>query len=442
MPKIIKLLKRKIMNNIQTSAFAEIEKFNNYTTDLLMSLRPSFVFKDEIVEENINNALTDPPYKDLKKQLSIFQKNILNQISIEVNSNNITKIFDAYHPMFSMTRGMIKELNKTSKTDYTNFYSKKISKKEKINIKTIKDEIHNNLLTIKHFKDRGLSIQFDDYLNFIKDQVEICEVALDDILLSLPQLKPINKRETFGNIPKKYKEQYEVNYFSTDRIFYKPLKVTYNNEYIFYIYRPSVKYFLEELVSKYSKEEKKEVYNSISQGYNIGAKEYNNIFDLTETGAKRLLNELEKLQKIPFKETHVNFAELKKCGEIEGRINCIYGIMDSNSDLFVKDKNETIQDLTAMQIAAIHYYRYNYPLTNSNVKDFLNEINHDFKKPSHVVEQYNLWKSDSTRYKKGTPKEETAIQTIYEKIIPFLNDNERVKAEKDFNIFIENKNHK
>jgi len=109
MPGIIKLLKFNIMNNIQTSAFAEIEKFNNYTTDLLMSLRPSFVFKDEIVEENINNALTDPPYKDLKKQLSIFQKNILNQISIEVNSNNITKIFDAYHPMFSMTRGMIKE---------------------------------------------------------------------------------------------------------------------------------------------------------------------------------------------------------------------------------------------------------------------------------------------------------------------------------------------
>ena len=67
-------------------------------------------------------------------------------------------------------------------------------------------------------------------------------------------------------------------------------------------------------------------------------KKYNNTFDLSETGAERLLKELERLQNIPFKQTQINFAELKLCGEIEGNISCIYNIIATNADLFIKDE--------------------------------------------------------------------------------------------------------
>jgi|GEM_PF-3379132 len=208
------------MNNIQTSAITEIEKFNNYTTDLLMSLYPSTVFINGNIEENINNALTDPPYKDLKKQLSIFQENILNQISIEVNSNNITKIFDAYHPMFSMTRGMIKELNKISKTEYIDFYLKNK------NSETTEEEIQNNQVTIKHFKDRGLSIQFNDYLEIIEEHAEICEEVLNNILLYLKQYK------------KRYIPKAELEYNSINRAVGICLRIAFENnkisEQVFY----------------------------------------------------------------------------------------------------------------------------------------------------------------------------------------------------------------
>ncbi|MFP4023747.1 MAG: hypothetical protein ACLFVR_04405 [Thiohalospira sp.] len=254
-------------------------------------------------------------------------------------------------------------------------------------------------------------------------------------------MKNLSKYQYLGEIPQEYKEYYEASFFGTTRKFYKPQKFIYNNEFIFFVYRPAVKYFLQNFASKYSKENKKKVYEAIIQGYNIGIKEYNNTFDLTKTGAKKLLEEIERLQNSLFKETHVNYAELKQCGEIEGRINCIYGIIDSNKDLFMKDEIKTIQNLTAMQIAAIHYYRYDYPLTNSNIKHFLNEIKYtEPKKTSHIVEQYNLWKSPATRYKKGSQKEETSIQTVYEKIMPFLNEDEAIKAKEDFKIFIDHRN--
>jgi len=253
-------------------------------------------------------------------------------------------------------------------------------------------------------------------------------------------MKNLSKHQYLGQIPQEYKEYYEASFFGAIRQFYKPQKITYNNEFVFFVYRPAVKYFLLNFASNYSKEDKKEVYEAITQGYNIGIYEYNNTFDLTEAGAERLLKEIERLQNIPFKETQINFAELKTCGKIEGNINCIYGIMDSNEDLFIKDEIKTIQNLTAIQIAAIHFYRYDYPMTNSNVKVFLNEIEYKSGKPSYVVEQYKLWKSKSTRYKKGSQKEETQIQTIYEQIMPFLNDNEQIKAKEDFEIFINNRN--
>ena len=147
-------------------------------------------------------------------------------------------------------------------------------------------------------------------------------------------MKNLSKHQYLGQIPQEYKEFYEASFFGTTRKYYKPQKITYNNEFVFFVYRPAVKYFLLNFASNYSKEDKKEVYEAITQGYNIGIYEYNNTFDLTEAGAERLLKEIERLQNIPFKETQINFAELKDCGKIEGRINCIYGIMDSNEELF------------------------------------------------------------------------------------------------------------
>ncbi|MDK2978983.1 MAG: hypothetical protein PWP52_1697, partial [Bacteroidales bacterium] len=245
------------------------------------------------------------------------------------------------------------------------------------------------------------------------------------------EMKNLSKHQYLGKIPEWYNEFYNVSFFGTDRIFYKPLKVTYNNEYIFYIYRPSVKYFLEKFASKYSKEEKKEVYNSISQGYNIGVKEYNNTFDLTETGAKRLLNELERLQKIPFKETHVNFAELKKCGEIEGRINCIYGIMDSNYDLFFTYEIKKVDSLKTQNILALYLALTKQELPKD--KEGYDLLMDKYKIPRSTGKNkryYHTFKTDYSNYKHPRYRQELFTKTTevnllekYELILKYCESN-------------------
>lgn len=179
------------MINLETNVIREVENFNNYTTDLLLSLYPKFAFNNENIEENINSALTDPPYKDLRNQLSKFKHSIENQIqiSIQINSENISKIYNTYFPFFSMTRKMLNELRNITKQDYIEFYSKSVNKDKTTDIEAVKEKIQNNQLTIKYFEDRKLFIQFHDYYEIIKEHVEICEIILNEILLYLNQYK-------------------------------------------------------------------------------------------------------------------------------------------------------------------------------------------------------------------------------------------------------------